>query len=129
MIRLAVVSLFLVGSEVLACPMPSSAIPLASEAQGAPSGYARMDTPPLSAPFKIEITFCDLAEVAKALEFDAVMPAHQHGMNFNVDVAKMADNRFEVSNVVFHMPGLWELRIDVEVDDQTHAYTAEMLLE
>ncbi|MEM7044117.1 MAG: hypothetical protein AAF543_15005 [Pseudomonadota bacterium] len=129
MIRLAVVSLFLVGSEVLACPMPPGAIPLASKAHGAPLGYARMDTPPLSAPFKIEITFCDLAKGAKALEFDAIMPAHKHGMNFDVDVAEMADKRFEVSNVVFHMQGLWEIRIDVELDGQTHAYTAEVMLE
>jgi len=129
MIRLAVVSLFLAGSEALACPMPPSAIPLASRAHGAPLGYAQMDTPPLSAPFKIEIALCDLTEGAKALAFDAIMPAHQHGMNFDVDVAEMADNRFEVSNVVFHMQGLWELRIDVEVDGQTHAYTAEVLLE
>ena len=83
----------------------------------------------MSAPFTIEIAFCDLTERARALEFDAIMPAHQHGMNFDVDVAEMADNRFDVSNVVFHMQGLWELRIDVEVDGQAYAYTAEVLLE
>lgn len=129
MIRLAVASLFLVGPGALACPMPPSAIPLASKASDAPPGYARMDRPPLSAPFTIEIAFCDLAEGAKALAFDAIMPAHQHGMNFNVDVAEIADNRFDVLNVVFHMQGLWEIRIDVELDGQAYAYTAEVLLE
>jgi hypothetical protein len=128
-IRLAVVSLFLLGSGALACPMPPGAIPLASKASDAPPGYARMDRPPLSAPFKIEIAFCDLTEGAKVLAFDAIMPAHKHGMNFNVDVAEMAENRFDVSNVVFHMHGLWEIRIDLELDGQAYDYTAEVLLE
>lgn len=119
----------LAASSALACPGPGD-LALTAETPGAPPAYARMSTPPLSAPFRIEIGFCDLEdERAEGLAFDAVMPAHQHGMNFRVDVAPLGENRFDISNVVFHMPGLWEIRVEVEIDGARMAYSAEVALE
>ena len=130
MIRIAGAVFALSASAALACPAPGTAIDLISETPGAPVAYADMAPPPLSAPFTITIGFCGLeAGQAEHLDFDAVMPAHQHGMNFRVDVTPRGKNQFDVSNVVFHMPGQWELLLDVEINGQTYGYTAEVTLE
>lgn len=128
MIRIAVLTSFVLSTGALACPAPPDAIRLASEEDHAPLAYVEMADPPLSAPFAMTVTFCDPDQQVEAVMFDAHMPAHRHGMNFAVDVDKMADNRFEVSNIVFHMPGLWELRIKAETARQDYNYTADVSL-
>ena len=128
MMRGAVLASFVLTSGALACPMPPDAIPMTPEVDHAPLAYAQMDAPPLSAPFAMNITVCDAAQQTSVLTFDALMPAHGHGMNFTVDVNKVAENKFEVSNVVFHMPGVWELRVKAEVAGQNYTYTAEVHL-
>ena len=119
---------FALASNALACPLPPGAIQLTSQIDSSPLAYAQMDTPPLSAPFALTVTFCDPDQQVETLEFDAVMPAHRHGMNFTVDVSKIADNRFEVSNVVFHMPGLWEFQVEAKAAGQRYTYTGEVSL-
>ncbi|MEP5731021.1 MAG: hypothetical protein ABJL67_16820 [Sulfitobacter sp.] len=128
MIRAAILLSLAMASGATACPMPSGAIPLTSQTPHAPVAFAQMDALPLSAPFALTISICDATTKANSLAFDAHMPAHQHGMNFTVDVAKIANNRFEVSNVVFHMPGLWEIRVIIEVSGHRYAYVADVPL-
>lgn len=130
MIRTLLFVLCLTGTGGLACPMPPDALPLRTADTGSIlSGYIEMETPPLSAPFALQITFCDPAKSVEQVAFDAIMPAHQHGMNFDVDVIRTGDASFSVSNVVFHMPGLWELQIVADLDGQTRALSAKVLLE
>ncbi|WP_270727824.1 hypothetical protein [Shimia sp. Alg240-R146] len=124
--RTAFLASFALSSSALACPTPPDATQLIPEADHAPAAYAEMNTPPLSAPFAMLVTFCDPAQKIEALMFDALMPAHRHGMNFTVDVSKIADNRFEVSNIVFHMPGLWELQFGAEFAGRAYTYIAEV---
>ena len=126
--RIALASIAL-ASSALACPTPSDAIRLVPDIDHAPEAFAEMDTPPLSAPFAMIVTFCNPAGKIEALMFDALMPAHRHGMNFTVDVTSIADNRFELSNVVLHMPGLWEFRVDAKIAKENYAYTAEVQVE
>lgn len=117
-----------VASAALSCPTPPDAIELASENDHAPLAFAQMETPPVSAPFALTVIFCQPDEQIEALAFDAVMPAHRHGMNFTVDVSEVADNRFEVSNVVFHMPGLWQFQVEAEAAGKRYSYSAEVPL-
>lgn len=117
-------------SGVMACPAPSGAIDLRAEDAAAPMAYATMAPPPLSAPFALVVGLCPAPGTkVTALAFDAIMPAHQHGMNFGVDIAALGQNRFTVSNVVFHMPGLWALQVTADVDGRRHVYTADVVLE
>lgn len=129
MIRAASAALWLSAAGALACQMPQTGRPLSAVTPDAPLAYAVIDTPPVSAPFVLTLAFCSLTQGATSLDFDAVMPAHQHGMNFSVDVTQTAKDRFEVSNIVFHMPGLWQIRVDAELDGKTHTYTTEVTLE
>lgn len=128
MTRMAALACFILSSSAVACPMPPDATQLVSSVEDAPLAFAQMDTPPLSEPFTMTITFCDAGRQVKALTFDALMPAHRHGMNFHVDVDHSSDNRFVVSNIVFHMPGLWEIEVEVETIGQSYGYSAEVLL-
>jgi hypothetical protein len=52
-----------------------------------------------------------LADVRLAA--DAAMPEHGHGMNRKPTVERAADGRFRIEGMLFHMPGLWQLYLDV----------------
>lgn len=46
---------------------------------------------------------------------DAAMPAHGHGLNLTPRTTPVADRPgvYRIDGLLFHMPGAWELRIDV----------------
>jgi hypothetical protein len=44
---------------------------------------------------------------------DARMPAHNHGMNLQPRVTAVGDGAFRAEGLLFHMPGTWELYVDV----------------
>jgi hypothetical protein len=56
-----------------------------------------------------------------AISADADMPAHRHGMTLMPRVRPIPDSpgAFEVTGMLFHMPGAWEIYIDVREDAQT----------
>ena len=47
------------------------------------------------------------------LQAGAAMPEHDHGMNTRPKVGANADGSFVVGGMLFHMPGHWELYLDV----------------
>ena len=74
-------------------------------------------TPPtiaMNQPFDVTLTVTPKNGAAKDLEVqvDARMPAHFHGMN---RVAKVthAGTSWKAEGLLFHMPGHWELYIDI----------------
>ena len=44
---------------------------------------------------------------------DAAMPQHGHGMNVKPTVKSLGGGRFRVEGMLFHMPGSWELYLDL----------------
>ena len=59
--------------------------------------------------FSVDVVVCALA-AAPALALtgvDAEMPAHRHGMNYRPSIRRVADNRYAVDGLMFHMPGRW----------------------
>lgn len=48
------------------------------------------------------------------LKVDATMPEHNHGMNVKPKVKALGQGRYEVQGFLFHMPGYWEVRADIE---------------
>jgi hypothetical protein len=100
---------------------------MGSEEQNAPALYVATDEIPLAQPFSILVTICSDAAV-KDLRVDAVMPAHQHGLNYTPKVTALGDGVFQVEGILFHMPGLWELQVDVDFKGQSVTYTTEIAL-
>jgi hypothetical protein len=48
------------------------------------------------------------------LAVDALMPEHNHGMNTEPTIKSNSDGSFDVSGLLFHMPGKWELYFDIQ---------------
>ena len=56
------------------------------------------------------------------------MPAHQHGMNYTPTVNFVEENNFEVSDFLFHMPGVWEITVASYVGEVVTHYTKSVLI-
>lgn len=48
---------------------------------------------------------------APLLSFDAVMPAHGHGLNYRPELTETEPGRWRVEGLLFHMAGRWEFRL------------------
>lgn len=76
----------------------------------------------LARPFSLTVEICDPAPVQGVI-VDANMPAHKHGMNYRPDVVAIGDQQFQASGMLFHMPGQWELQINVDYAGRIVTYT------
>ena len=74
---------------------------------------------PLNQPFTLRFQVSPTGPGPRSVEVDARMPAHGHGMNRVAKVARLPDGAFEASGLVFHMPGHWELYVDIAEGGRT----------
>ncbi len=64
--------------------------------------------------FAIEVQVCPAdAALSRA---DATMPEHRHGMNYRPSLKPLGDGRWRIEGLMFHMPGRWELQLDVRAN-------------
>jgi len=79
----------------------------------------------LGQPFSFKFALCDKAHsIPDRVTADAIMPAHQHGMNYTPTVAfDEASKSFEVEDFLFHMPGEWEITISSYHGETATHYT------
>jgi len=72
--------------------------------------------PPLRDPFGMDVRVEPAkggAPFAGTLLADAAMPHHGHGMNVAPTVKRTKPGEFRVDGMLFHMPGYWELYLDL----------------
>ena len=100
---------------------------MSSEIQNAPKVHVALDEIRLSQPFSILLTVCDDVAVSE-VRVDAIMPAHQHGLNYAPKITALGDGVFRADNMLFHMPGLWELRVDANFGGRSVSYTSDVVL-
>lgn len=62
---------------------------------------------------RVEVTPRADAPAVDAVSVDADMPEHGHGMNTRPQVTA-GEGTWRVEGMLFHMPGTWELYVDVE---------------
>jgi hypothetical protein len=60
---------------------------------------------------------------------DARMPEHNHGMNLQPQVSADGGGRFRADGLLFHMPGRWELYVDVTRGTEMERATFDVNLE
>lgn len=48
-----------------------------------------------------------------SLAVDARMPEHGHGMNREPRIERLEDGDLRITNMLFHMPGYWEVYFDL----------------
>ena len=84
---------------------------------------------PLNQPFGANITICSKTNLVPVqMTVDATMPAHKHGMNYKSKTVRVGNHRYEVDNLLFHMPGLWRLQITVYDNDTPYRFTHDVSL-
>jgi len=78
-------------------------------------------------PFVLELAVCPKKGRAESgrVRLDARMPEHQHGMNYRVKVAPLAEGRYRSEGWLFHMPGRWEFVFDLGGERLTHSVRIE----
>lgn len=80
-------------------------------------------------PFSLLFNVCTKSNSpAELLAVDAVMPEHKHAMNYRTTIVAGPDGRYRVDGLVFHMPGRWELSIDVRAGEESERLTHDFIL-
>jgi len=80
-------------------------------------------------PFSLLFNVCTKNDKpAELIAVDAQMPEHKHGMNYRPTIVSMGDGRYRVEGMVFHMPGRWEISIDVRAGEESERLSHEFIL-
>lgn len=71
--------------------------------------------------FSVDVLVCasDGSPFAGDLSANAVMPAHNHGMNYKPTVTPGKDGAFRIDGLMFHMPGKWQFQFDLRQDGRS----------
>ncbi|MFK7927771.1 MAG: hypothetical protein AB8H79_06265 [Myxococcota bacterium] len=83
---------------------------------------ASQDPIPQSENFTITVAVQGEGASELDLTWDARMPLHGHGMNTQAETTAVGDGTFNVTGMLFHMPGHWEM--SAELTDGTQTETA-----
>lgn len=94
----------------------------------------RPEALPLNEMFALEVRVADAATGAPvgadvAIDVDAGMPAHRHGMNTRPRVERTGAGAFLVRGMLLHMPGEWVLSFDVTKGGVTERAQVSLVLE
>ncbi len=66
----------------------------------------------------IELLVDDEPAEGAQIDVEPWMPAHGHGSSTEAVVHEVGEGLYEVEDLSFSMPGIWEVRIDVAFDDR-----------
>lgn len=79
------------------------------------AAYRFMPAPPRAGQrLRAEISICAKGQgEAESVSVAAHMPEHGHGMNYRAEVSPVATSLYRVDGMLLHMPGTWELVIEV----------------
>lgn len=67
-------------------------------------------------PFAVEVKVVDVRTgqpSTASMSVDARMPHHHHGMNVAPTISQTAPGEWRADNMLFHMPGYWEIYFDM----------------
>ena len=81
---------------------------------------------PVSHPFDAKIWICS-DKAPQSVSVAAIMPAHQHGMNYRPTISVGDDGVFVASGMVFHMPGQWRVDVAVQIDSGIVRFSSELI--
>lgn len=97
------------AAPAAACPLAAPAV----EGEGVQVAW-NVEAPPIAVgrAFALQGRVCPAG--ARLLRVDATMPEHRHGMNYRPQVAVQPEGGWRAQGLLWHMPGRWELRFDVE---------------
>jgi len=80
-------------------------------------------------PFALLFNVCTKnGNPAELVAVEATMPEHKHGMNYRPTIVAAGDGRYRAEGMVFHMPGRWEVAMDVRAGEESERLTHEIIL-
>lgn len=84
----------------------------------------------LGKPFSFNIELCsNFGGKPDRVTANAIMPAHQHGMNYTPTVAfDEKSQHYGVSDFLFHMPGVWEITVSIYRGDTVTHHTKDITI-
>ena len=85
------------------------------------------DRAPLNEIFSFEIELVD--GPAENVSVDADMPSHGHGMITEPVVTKIDATHYQVDGMMLHMPGYWEIYLEVTRDNESERFMLPLTLE
>jgi hypothetical protein len=103
--------------------------PLVAQGEGARVLFVARPAPvPVGRHFQIHFVVCngDAVRADAAVQVDADMPAHRHGMNYRAAVSPLARGVQRADGLMFHMPGTWRVIFDVTIDGRVRRATHEI---
>ena len=59
---------------------------------------------------------------------DAIMPAHKHGMNYRPVVTHLGEGIYQASGMLFHMPGQWQVIVEVLSENSSRQHTLDLTI-
>ena len=114
-------------------PLLAAACPLAAAVlqQGTAQATWKVESAPIvvGKHFALEVQVCPADAVLTRV--DATMPEHQHGMNYRPSIRRVGDvnqGRWRAEGLMFHMPGRWQLRLDVQTAGRTEKLIDTVML-
>jgi YtkA-like protein len=83
---------------------------------------------PVGQHFDLDFVVCGATALRTdaAIQVDADMPAHRHGMNYRATVATLSPGVYRASGLMFHMPGRWRVIFDLPLEGRTLRLTREI---
>jgi hypothetical protein len=95
--------------------------------------WSAPDPIPVADPFTVEIELfadpaCTVPLDAGACRIDAAMPHHGHGMNVAPRMRREGPGRWKAAGMLLHMPGRWEVFVDLERDGLVERSQATVVL-
>ena len=88
------------------------------------------ETIKLGEPFSFKVSLCSKNNrKPDRVTANAIMPAHQHGMNYTPTVTfDEKSNRYVISDFLFHMPGEWEITVSSYLGDKVTHHVKTVLI-
>ena len=77
-------------------------------------------------PFAVQVTLCPAQ--AQLLHVDAHMPEHRHGMNYRPTLQPLGAGRWRAVGLLWHMPGRWELVLEISLAEQRQRLAQTVVL-
>jgi len=106
-----------------------TAKPWIATADGVRIAFVSRPTPvPVGRHFDLEFVVCTAAALRRdaAIQVDADMPAHRHGMNYRATVSTPSPGIYRAEGLMFHMPGRWRVIFDLPLEGRTLRLTHEL---
>ena len=68
-----------------------------------------------SKPFDLIVNICHNKQAyIGSLKFDAQMPMHKHGMNYQASITNQNNGQYLIQGSLLHMPGLWRFSFTLD---------------